>query len=42
MIAPQNLISQKTAARFGYRPQLGCDLYKGEPVLTYLRAAWCA
>ena len=36
MIAPQNLISQKTAARFGYRPALDAA-YKGEPVLTFRR-----
>jgi RimJ/RimL family protein N-acetyltransferase len=36
MIAPQNLISQKTAARFGYRPAADAH-YKGDSVLTFLR-----
>ena len=36
MINPENEISRKVAARFGYRPALESH-YKGKPVLTYLR-----
>ena len=36
MIAPQNLISQRIAQRFGYRPAMEAK-YKGEAVLTFRR-----
>ena len=36
MIAPHNLISQRTAARFGFRPGVDAS-YHGERVLTFLR-----
>jgi len=36
MINPENLISQKVAARFGYSPAQSGE-YKGKPMLTFLR-----
>ena len=36
MINPENLISRKVAARFGYSPAQDGE-YKGKPMLTFLR-----
>ena len=36
MINPENVISQKVAARFGYEPAQGGE-YRGKPMLTFLR-----